>query len=133
MLRSAVNEVSETGGGAQSIGLPIGTIQLTAGPLTLDTDVVIAGNGPRSTTVVADEGARTFDVRSNADVSMSSFTVAGGDAAPDDGGNFTVSADSSLTLTLMRVTGGVANRGAGILNAGGVVVQLSVFDDNVAS
>ena len=133
MLRSAVNEVSETGGGAQSIGLPIGTIQLEAGPLTLDTDVVIAGNGPRSTTVVADEGARTFDVRSNADVSMSSFTVAGGDAAPDDGGNFTVSADSSLTLTLMRVTGGVANRGAGILNAGGVVIQLSVFDDNVAS
>ena len=133
MFRSAVNEVSEAGGGTHSIGLPIGTIVLNSGALTLDTDMVIAGNGARSTTVVADEGAQTFDVRSNADVSMSSFTVAGGDAAPDDGGNFTVSADSSLTLTLMHVTGGVANRGAGILNAGGVVIQLSVFDDNVAS
>ena len=40
--------------------------------------------------------------------------------------------NSGLLLQAMRVTGGVANRGAGILNNGTVVIALSLLDDNNA-
>ena len=91
MLRSAVNAASG-GGGPHAIGLPTGTIQLTAGQLILDTDLTIAGNGARATTVDAGQNSRVFMIAGGASVSMANFTVANGNVNNDDGGNFLVSA-----------------------------------------
>ena len=77
MLRSAVNAASG-GGGPHAIGLPTGTIQLTAGQLILDTDLTIAGNGARATTVDAGQDSRVFMIAGGASVSMANFTVANG-------------------------------------------------------
>ncbi len=129
-LRSAVNATA--GGDGHAIGLPTGTIQLTEGQLIVDTDVTIAGNGARATTVDAGHDSRVFMIAGGASVSMANFTVANGNVNTDHGGNFHVSSNSGLLLQGMRVTGGVANRGAGILNQGTVVIALSLLDDNTA-
>jgi hypothetical protein len=132
MFRSAVNEVSEAGGDGHVIGLPTGTLELTQGQLIVDTDVTIAGNGARATTVDAGLRSRVFMIASGASVSMTNFTVANGNVNTGDGGNVLVSAGGGLLLQGMRVTGGVANRGAGIFNNGTVVAALSLLDDNNA-
>jgi hypothetical protein len=129
-FRSAVNATS--GGDGHAIGLPTGTIELTEGQLIIDTDVTIAGNGARATTVDAGHDSRVFMIAGAASVSMANFTVANGNVNTDDGGNFLVTSNSGLLLQGMRVTGGVANRGAGILNNGTVLIGLSLLDDNNA-
>ncbi len=129
-FRSAVNATS--GGDGHAIGLPTGTIQLTEGQLIVDTDVTIAGNGARATTVDAGQNSRVFMIAGGASVSMANFTIANGNVNTDEGGNLLVTSNSGLLLQGMRVTGGIANRGAGILNQGTVVVTLSLLDDNNA-
>ena len=81
-----------------AIGLPTGTIQLTEGQLIVDTDMTIAGNGARATTVDAGQNSRVFMIAGGASVSMANFTIANGNVNNEDGGNFLVTSNSGVLL-----------------------------------
>jgi hypothetical protein len=130
-LRSAVAVANELTG-PHAISLPVGTIQLTAGQLALQQSMSIGGTGARTTIVDAGLSSRVFAISGGATVTMTNFTVSRGNVSTGEGGNMAVSPNGGLLLSGMRVTGGVANRGAGILNNGTLLVQLSLLDGNNA-
>jgi hypothetical protein len=130
MLRAAVNEAGNTSE-ADTIGLSVGTYRLTAGELALSGGVSIGGGGARQTTIIASQGNRAFSVLGG-DAQLSALAVQGGAPVSGDGGNILVGGGATLTLTLARVTGGVAARGGGIANFGSLAVQFSVIDGNQA-
>ena len=131
MLREAVNEANADPE-ADAIVVTPGTYNLSAGALELTNDVVISGGGARTTHLVAGLRSRVLEIN-GADVTVQALEIRGG-AVPggEAGGNINIASGSSLALTLMRVTGGAADQGAGIANSGTLTVQTSLIDDNTA-
>jgi hypothetical protein len=113
------------------LGVP-GAFVLSAGPLTLANNVTIGGGGTDTNALVGTTVTRAITVAAGASVSLTGMTVRGGSLSSEDGGNILVNPGAQLALTLVRVTGGSAERGGGIANLGALTVNSSVIDNNVA-
>jgi hypothetical protein len=130
-LRGAVNEANADAD-VDAIVVTPGTYTLSQGELELRNDVGFSGGGARTTHLVAGSGSRVLAI-DGADVTVSALEIRGG-AVPggEAGGNIEIASGSSLSLTLVRVSGGAADQGAGISNAGTLVTLNSLFDGNIA-
>jgi CSLREA domain-containing protein len=119
------------GTGTDLISLPAGTYTLTIAPtgandatsgdLNITQALDIVGTG--SPTVVGGGGwaDRIFDIASGVAVSMSGFTISGGNRAITTGvdGGGGIRSDGPLTLTTMTISGNAVTQSGGALGPGG--------------
>jgi hypothetical protein len=115
-----------------------GTIELTTGQLSAETDVTIAGPGATHLTIDAGGESRVFDLRQGyysssegGAVVISGLTLTGGNA--DGEGGAVYSNADSITLTDLVVTGNHATGGGGGFgtdNSGPVTITGSTFSGN---
>jgi hypothetical protein len=121
-----------------TILVPAGTYELTAGQLIVSGDVVIAGAGARQTAIRGDSlGSRLFEIDSG-NVTMNGVTIAGGNetfgsqtANAGVGGGIWVTGNGALTLRRSTVSGNHADQsGGGIDNNGSLTVDRSTIEDN---
>ncbi len=129
-LRAAVLEANQSVE-QHGISLQPSAVTLSAGPLPLSSDIIISGAGARQTSVSGAGTQRVFDVASGATVVLANMTIRDGFSS-GTGGNIFVAPNGTLSLLLVRVTGGRAINGAGVTNNGDLSVQLSLFDDNAS-
>ena len=111
--------------------LDSGTYAVNAGVLVLSHSTVVSGVGARSTTVEGNGSDRVFATGGSANATLASMTIRGG-FSTGSGGNIAVASGTELGLVFARVTGGVALRGAGVLNEGTLNVANSLIDGNTA-
>jgi uncharacterized repeat protein (TIGR01451 family)/CSLREA domain-containing protein len=142
-LRAAIQEANALGG-ANTINVPAGTYLLAAahtfGPLTISSNITLAGAGSATTTIDANGGFSINDppvvqVQSGATATISGLTLTGAHRiGPAAGGG--VANDGTLTLDGVTVTGnGVAGTGGaagGIANSGSLTITNSVIANNGA-
>jgi hypothetical protein len=114
-----------------AIVLSPGTYSVTGPALVLQQAVTVTGASARTTTVQGNGSNRVFTTGTGADATLSLMTITGGFSS-DSGGNIAVSAGAQLGLVFARVTGGIAQRGAGIANQGTLTVVNSLVDNNSA-
>src|SRR3954469_9967941 len=120
-LRAALAAASRAAG-PDIVSLPRTTrdapYRVTAGQLSVDSEVAIVGVGAPLTGVQGDgKSSRIFDIATTAKVAISHVTVSNGAATSTDdgiGGNLRLEQGANLTLDHVRVTGGTALRGGGI-------------------
>lgn len=145
-LRAAIIEANQDAA-ADTVNLPAGLFTLSlaglgedaaaTGDLDIQAPLTIVGAGMTSTIIDAAGIDRVFEVRpGDADLTLDSLTVRGGSAVTSGSalGAGVFHWGRNLWLTRVRVTGNVANAGAGLVVAYGsvAIVQESMFDDNEA-
>src|SRR5262249_29632988 len=133
-LRQAI-ALTEPGGTVDFAPGLAGTVTLTAGQLTLDHDLAIAGPGASVITVSGNDAFRVFEVLPGVTAALSGLTIAGGGGVEMGGGILNA---GTLTIADVVVSGNAAfsaatAQGGGIYNAGVLAVARSVVRDNAAS
>jgi len=132
-LRSAVNQAAQLTG-QDSISLPAGQYTLRLGVVELSSDVFIVGESARTTTVSTGvPDSHVFQVADGVTAGLANLTVSGGSNPSGYGGNLFVESTGTLSLAFVRVTGGTALRGGGILAQGTVSLVNSLVDGNTAT
>ena len=143
-IASANNQDNEggcTGGlasGTDTIEVPEGTYDITAGELLISTDVNIVGAGARTTDIDgATNGQRVFEVSSGTvtiggvTIEDGSTSLAGPEPSAGLGGGILVDSGGSLTLQDSTVIGNEADSGGGgIDNAGSLTILRSTIENN---
>src|SRR3954447_1345290 len=116
-LRAALGAAAKASG-PDAISLPVTLRQapyrVTAGALTVDSEVTITGASAATVAIQGDgKSSRIFDVATAQKVGISHVTIANGAAtaaADGTGGDILVEQGANLTLDHVRVTGGTALR-----------------------
>jgi CSLREA domain-containing protein len=134
-LRAAIQQANATAG-ADVVTVPAGTYVLgivgtgedaaATGDLDIIDEATVTGAGPGLTIVDAGGLDRVFDI--GADVTLSGFTIQGGDAQGLNGGGMFIApfgSDITVDVSEVHVTSNSANHGGGIMNEVGVVMSLS--------
>jgi hypothetical protein len=133
-LRAAVDAANAAATSAEDfdlIWLQAAGTYIVDRTLAFTDDVIVTGRGPRTTTVRSSGSSRVFEVAPGTTAALQRFTVSGGRAGADDGGN--ILNQGTLVLTSARVTDGAAANGGGIASAGGSLSLLySLVDHNTA-
>jgi hypothetical protein len=131
-LRQAIVDSNKTTGPNEidfAVGLS-GTITLTSGELMIaKNDLKIIGPGQNSLIVSGNGNSRVFEVASGVSVSLSGMTITGGEA--DNGGG--IYNAGMLTIGTSSISGNSAVwSGGGIDNSGTVTIAASTVSDNSA-
>jgi len=113
-LRAAIQE-ADAAAGADTISLPSGTYALTAGVLSMTSEVTITGAGADTTIIDGGGAAGVFSIANSGKATFASLTIRNGNAGTGTGGG--IVNNGTLTLTNVAVSGNRATRGAGIYNA----------------
>jgi Tol biopolymer transport system component len=124
--------------GTTTIEVPGGTYNLTAGELSITSDVNILGGGARSTVIVDfSSGERVLDVASGTaaiegvTIQGGNIGLSGGDPHLGLGGGIYVTFGASLALNDAMVTGNTAaTSGGGIANDGTLTIDHSTVENN---
>jgi CSLREA domain-containing protein len=125
-LRAAITEANSLEG-VDTINIPSGTYT-TASSLSIYSAIIIIGENTGTTIVDANDSARVFFISTNQPVSMSGFTVQGGNAGTSGlGGGIYINSNGDVTLSAMNVNNNKANSGCGI-GAGSPINQLTITD-----
>lgn len=125
-LRAAISEANSLAG-ADTIILPSG-IYNTSSSLSITSAITISGEITGTTIVDANDSARVFFISTSQPVSMSGFTVQGGNAGTSGlGGGIYINSNGDVTLSAMNVNNNKANSGCGI-GAGSPINQLTIAD-----
>jgi hypothetical protein len=120
--------------GDDTILVPAGETQLNSA-LGVTTNVTIAGAGAGQTTIRASGTDRVFSVAVQLTVTFTGLTMRGGvDPGSSGGGALFVGNRSTTALDHVRVTGGTASIGGGIMNdaATQLTIDKSLIDGNAA-
>ena len=137
-LRAAIMQANASGGshtiilGAETYRLslgPAGDDAAANGDLDITCDLTITGAGAGLTIINGGGLDRVFDVRSSGNLTISNVTIQGGDSA-GNGGGVQVNAGSQLTLNNVIISGNQAGQGAGLYNAGTVLLTDVEFSNN---
>jgi len=122
-LRAAIQEANGTPATRDLISVPAGFYQLTAGALTISSNMEVSGEGALSTSVSGDGGDRVFDVAAGATVSLGAMTISDGRGNADNG-HFGGNVRSAGTLAIVdsTLTNGQANSGGAVANTGGTLM-----------
>lgn len=123
-LRAAITEANASAG-ADTINLPAGTYN-TSSSLTITSPVSIVGENTDTTIIDANDSARVFFISTSQPVSMSGFTIQGGNAGTSGlGGGIYINSNGDVTLQAMNVNNNKANSGCGI-GSGSPINQLTI-------
>jgi hypothetical protein len=113
-----------------------GTITLTSGELDITQEVNIAGPGSSIITVSGNKASRVFNIRAPFTVSISGLTIANGSVDTGSGGGIYNSGTLAVTACAVRdntvTSHAVPSNGAGIFNAGRMMISSSIISGNTA-
>ncbi len=128
-LRLAVANANVLGGDVITFAWGISPVVLTSGPIVIDKDLTIRGNGSANTTITRNAQFPSFGIIEIADdvtATIDMVTISGGSAAAGAG----IMNDGTLTLARSTVSGNVGIPGAGGGGTAGVGVYNN-FNDTV--
>jgi Bacterial Ig domain len=129
-IRAALEKAGPLAG-PDTIVVPAGGYQLSAGELYVDSDVTIVGASAGATVVRGGSTFRVFEIASGYVATISRLTMRDGTATPDTnffGGNLTN--HGTLTLDHVRITNGSGYSAGGAANRGGTMTILNSLIDN---
>ena len=131
-LRAAITEANSFAG-ADTINLPSG-IYNTSSSLSITSAITIIGENPDTTIVDANDSARVFSINNSQPLTMSGFTIQGGNAGTSGhGGGIFINSSNDVTLSGMNISNNSANVGGGIASgsqANQLDIVASVIEQN---
>src|SRR5262249_22963627 len=140
-LREAI-ALTEPGGTVDFQPGLTGTIALSAGQLSIDHDLAIAGPGADALTVSGGGASRGFNIAATSTVTISGFAIANGRVRSPNAQGGGIFNAGTLTLISSTLSGnaatavngsGGAGSGGGIFNAGTLTLISSTLSGNAAT
>lgn len=129
-LRAAIEEANALGG-TRSVALSAALYRLDLGPLTIDADISILGNGQGRSELISDTAEPLFEVDTAAALTIRDITLTGSERVAGTGG--LINSSGSLLIEDALLQNGQASTGGAVFSDGDLTIRRSALMFNQAS